>query len=136
MKFGPHGVGAVPGRCEFATLRPSSISSETQFESSDFNGNGCAIDSRTSHGFMSATNISNGAWEDRLHATSTVIFTRGNSMNTIRMFAFAAAIVITALIFRVIADGFNAEESIDVLHKPLIRRDIAEPVARALQARN
>jgi hypothetical protein len=33
-------------------------------------------------------------------------------MNTIRMFAFVAAILITALIFGVIADGFNAEESI------------------------
>jgi len=35
-------------------------------------------------------------------------------MNTIRMFAFIAAILITAVIFRVIADGLNDEPSIHV----------------------
>ena len=33
-------------------------------------------------------------------------------MNTIRMFAFAVAILITALIFRVIADGFTYAQPI------------------------
>jgi hypothetical protein len=33
-------------------------------------------------------------------------------MNTIRMFAFVAAVLITALIFRVVADSFTAEEPI------------------------
>jgi hypothetical protein len=33
-------------------------------------------------------------------------------MNTIRMFAFAAAVLITALFFRVIADGFTSEQPI------------------------
>jgi hypothetical protein len=31
-------------------------------------------------------------------------------MTTIRMFAFAAAVLITALLFRVIADGFTSEQ--------------------------
>jgi hypothetical protein len=34
-------------------------------------------------------------------------------MNTIRMFAFAAAILITAALFAVLADGFVSEPSID-----------------------
>jgi hypothetical protein len=33
-------------------------------------------------------------------------------MNAIRLFAFAAAILITALLFRVIADGFTSEQPI------------------------
>jgi hypothetical protein len=33
-------------------------------------------------------------------------------MNTIRMFAFAAAVLITALLFGAIADGFTFEQSI------------------------
>lgn len=33
-------------------------------------------------------------------------------MNTIRMFAFVAAVLITAFLFRVIADGFTSEQSI------------------------
>ena len=33
-------------------------------------------------------------------------------MNTIRIFAFIAAFLITTFIFRVIADGFTAEEPI------------------------
>jgi len=31
-------------------------------------------------------------------------------MNTIRMFAFVAAVLVTALLFRVLADGFTSEE--------------------------
>jgi len=38
-------------------------------------------------------------------------------MNTVRMFAFIAAILITAVIFRVIADGLNDEPSIHVATK-------------------
>jgi hypothetical protein len=34
-------------------------------------------------------------------------------MNTIRMFAFAAALLITAALFAVIADGFVSEPPID-----------------------
>ena len=33
-------------------------------------------------------------------------------MRTIRMFAFAAAVLITALLFRVIADGFTSEQPV------------------------
>jgi hypothetical protein len=33
-------------------------------------------------------------------------------MNTIRMLAFVAAVLITAFLFRMIADGFTAEQSI------------------------
>ena len=33
-------------------------------------------------------------------------------MNTIRMLAFAAAVLITAFLFRVIADGFTPEQPI------------------------
>ncbi len=33
-------------------------------------------------------------------------------MNTIRMFAFAAAVLITALLFRAVADGFTLEKPI------------------------
>jgi hypothetical protein len=33
-------------------------------------------------------------------------------MNTIRMFAVVAAVLITALLFRVIADGFTSEQPI------------------------
>ena len=31
-------------------------------------------------------------------------------MNTIRMYAFVAAVLITAFLFRVLADGFTSEE--------------------------
>jgi hypothetical protein len=34
-------------------------------------------------------------------------------MNTIRMFAFIAAVLFTAVLFRVIADGLNDEQGID-----------------------
>ena len=46
--------------------------------------------------------------------------TQGNLMNTIRMFAFIAAILITAVIFRVIADGLNDEPSIHLNDGPPI----------------
>jgi hypothetical protein len=49
----------------------------------------------------------------KLHATSIVMLTRGNLMKTIRIFAIAAAILITALIFGVIADSVDAQVSID-----------------------
>jgi hypothetical protein len=35
-------------------------------------------------------------------------------MNTIRMFAFIAAVLITAVLFRVIANGLNDEQAIHV----------------------
>ena len=35
-------------------------------------------------------------------------------MNTVRMFAFIAAVLITAVLFRVIFDGLNAEPAIHV----------------------
>jgi FixJ family two-component response regulator len=35
-----------------------------------------------------------------------------------------------------LSERAQAAGVIDVLRKPLVRRDIAEPVARALQARN
>jgi Na+/melibiose symporter-like transporter len=38
------------------------------------------------------------------------LYSRKSSMNTIRMLAFAAAVLITAFLFRAIAAGFTAEE--------------------------
>jgi hypothetical protein len=38
-----------------------------------------------------------------------MITTREIPMNAFRMFAFAAAVLITALLFRVLADGFTSE---------------------------
>jgi FixJ family two-component response regulator len=35
-----------------------------------------------------------------------------------------------------LSERAQAAGVIDVLHKPLVRRDVAEPVARALQARH
>jgi hypothetical protein len=35
-------------------------------------------------------------------------------MNTIRMFAFIAAVLITAVLFRVIADGLTDEQAVHV----------------------
>jgi hypothetical protein len=50
----------------------------------------------------------------RFLPTSAMICTRGNIfMNTIRMAAFAAAVLITAFLFRAMADGFTYPQPID-----------------------
>jgi hypothetical protein len=48
----------------------------------------------------------------RLNSYANDLYSRKSPMNAIRMFAFAAAVLITALLFRVIADGFTSEQTI------------------------
>ena len=48
-------------------------------------------------------------------------------MNAIRMFAFAAAILITAALFAVIADGFTSETPIDAATAAHAPADRAAP---------
>jgi hypothetical protein len=84
---------AVPERCEFATLRP-----QRAFQLKRLRAPLETCVQRVMR---------------KLRATSIVMLTRGNLMKTIRIFAIAAAILITALIFGVIADSVDAEVSID-----------------------
>jgi hypothetical protein len=48
-------------------------------------------------------------------------------MNTIRMFAFAAAILITAALFGVIADGFTSARPVDAATTAHAPADRASP---------
>jgi hypothetical protein len=48
-------------------------------------------------------------------------------MNTIRMFAFAAAILITAALFGAIADGFTSEIPVDAATTAHAPADRASP---------
>jgi hypothetical protein len=48
-------------------------------------------------------------------------------MNTIRMFAFAAAILITAALFAVIADSFESETPVDAAAAAHAPADRASP---------
>ncbi|HEY1314095.1 MAG TPA: hypothetical protein VGE92_09460 [Steroidobacteraceae bacterium] len=48
-------------------------------------------------------------------------------MNTIRMFAFAAAILITAALFAVIADSFESETPVDAATAAHAPADRASP---------
>jgi hypothetical protein len=48
-------------------------------------------------------------------------------MNTIRMFAFAAALLITAALFAFIADGFTSEPPVDAATAASTAADRASP---------